>query len=86
MAELRSTRQALEKSTKKSLQQMTSEVAEANLAQQRAERDSTSRRDSMRSLREVWPREVKATRQDWKRDVENERSEREKMVRLERHR
>lgn len=82
VAELKSTRQALEKSTKRSLQQMTAELAEAQQAQQRAESESNSLRDSVRSLREVWAREVKATRQDWKRDMENERLEREKMVRV----
>lgn len=80
MAELRSTKQALEKSTKKALQLMTAEVTEAQQAQQRAESECNSLRDSVRSLREVWAREVKTTRQDWKRDMESERIAREGLV------
>jgi hypothetical protein len=75
-----STRKALEQSTKKSLQQMTAQLAESQSAQIRAERECNSLKDSVRSLREAWSRELRGVRDEWKRGEERNRKEREEAV------
>ncbi|GFZ46046.1 hypothetical protein JCM24511_04292 [Saitozyma sp. JCM 24511] len=72
-----STRKALEQSTKKSLQQMTAQLAESQSAQIKAERECNSLKDSVRSLREAWSRELRGVRDEWKRGEERNRKERE---------
>lgn len=80
LAEHASTRKALEQSTKKSLQQMTTQLKEAQLSQQRSEREAVSLRDSVKSLRDVWAREVRAVREEMKRSEEKGQQEREEAV------
>ncbi|WVQ97461.1 hypothetical protein IAU59_004574 [Kwoniella sp. CBS 9459] len=72
-----STRKALEQSTKKSLSHMTAQLTEAQAGQAKAERECASLRDSVRSLRDVWAREVKSVREEWKRGEEKGKKERE---------
>jgi urease accessory protein UreF len=59
LAQFLSTRKAVEQSTKKSLQEMTLQLTDAQSAQNKAEREANSFRDSLKSLREMWTREVK---------------------------
>jgi hypothetical protein len=75
-----STRKALEQSTKKSLQQMTAQLAESQSAQIKAERECNSLKDSVRSLREAWSRDLRGVRDEWKRGEERNRKEREEAV------
>ena len=75
-----STRKALEQSTKKSLQQMKADLSEAQANQHKADSECASLRDSVRSLRDVWSREVKGLRTDWRRDQERARQERDECV------
>lgn len=70
----------LEKTSKKSIQQKTAQVAEAHLAQHKAESECNSLRDAVRSLRDVWAREVKGVKEEYKRGSERERAEREEAV------
>ncbi|WVQ82513.1 hypothetical protein IAT38_004642 [Cryptococcus sp. DSM 104549] len=77
--DLSSTRKALETSTKKSLQTMNAQVAEAQASQARSERECAALRDSVKSLRDVWAREMRGVKEDWKRGEEKNRREREEM-------
>ncbi|WVF70453.1 hypothetical protein IAT40_005243 [Kwoniella sp. CBS 6097] len=77
LASHQSTRKALEQSTKKSLLHMTAQLTEAQAGQAKAERECASLRDSVRSLRDVWAREVKSVREEWKRGEEKGKKERE---------
>ncbi|KAK4689456.1 hypothetical protein P7C73_g619, partial [Tremellales sp. Uapishka_1] len=72
-----STRKALEQTTKKQVQTMSTQVLEAQAAQAKAERESNSLRDSVKSLRDVWGREIKTVRDEWKRSEEKGKRERE---------
>lgn len=62
--------------------QMTAQLGEAQTNQARAEREATSLRESVKSLRDVWARELKAVREEWKRGEEKGRKEREDAVGL----
>lgn len=64
LAEHQSTRKALEQSAKKSLQQMTSQLADAQATQHKAEREANSLRDSVKSLKDVWARDLKGVKED----------------------
>ena len=75
-----STRKALELSTKKSLAQMSAQLSEAQNNQARAEREAESLREGVRSLKELWAREMTAVREEWKRGEERGRREREEAV------
>ncbi|OCF42287.1 hypothetical protein I317_03907 [Kwoniella heveanensis CBS 569] len=77
LASHQSTRKALEQSTKKSLSHMTAQLTEAQAGQAKAERECASLRDSVRSLRDVWAREVKSVREEWKKGEEKGKRERE---------
>ncbi|CAD6587762.1 MAG: hypothetical protein TREMPRED_004849 [Tremellales sp. Tagirdzhanova-0007] len=72
-----STRKALELSTKKSLAQMSAQLSESQNNQARAEREAENLREGVRSLKEVWAREMMAVREEWKRGEERGRRERE---------
>lgn len=50
------------------------------MSQQRSEREAVSLRDSVKSLRGVWAREVRAVREEMKRSEEKGREEREEAV------
>ncbi|OCF34049.1 hypothetical protein I316_04396 [Kwoniella heveanensis BCC8398] len=76
LASHQSTRKALEQSTKKSLSHMTAQLTEAQAGQAKAERESAYT-DSVRSLRDVWAREVKSVREEWKKGEEKGKRERE---------
>lgn len=75
--ELQSTRKALEVSTKKSLQQMTTDMNDAKAAHKKADSEVVALRESVRSLREVWGRETKAVRDELRKTVDTQRKERE---------
>ena len=75
-----STRKALELSTKKSLAQMSAQLSESQNNQARAEREAENLREGVRSLKEVWAREMMAVREEWKRGEERGRREREEAV------
>ena len=59
---------------------MQTQLAEAQASQVRAEREAGSLRDSVKSLRDVWGREVKSVREEWRRSEEKGRKEREEAV------
>lgn len=59
---------------------MTAQLAESQSAQIRAERECNSLKDSVRSLREAWSRELRGVRDEWKRGEERNRKEREEAV------
>lgn len=75
-----SNKKSLEQTTKKSLQQMTTQMSDAQAAQHKAERECNSLRDSVKSLRDAWAREVKAVREEVKRNEERNKKEREDAV------
>ncbi|WWD17638.1 hypothetical protein CI109_102079 [Kwoniella shandongensis] len=77
LSQHQSTRKNLEQSTKKSLQHMTAQLTEAQAGQAKAERECSSLRESVKSLRDVWAREVKSVKEEWKRGEEKGRRERE---------
>ncbi|KAK8866156.1 hypothetical protein IAR55_001307 [Kwoniella newhampshirensis] len=77
LAQHQSSRKNLEQSTKKSLQHMTAQLTEAQAGQAKAERECASLRESVKSLRDVWAREVKSVREEWKRGEERGKRERE---------
>jgi hypothetical protein len=68
-------KKALEQSTKKSLQQMTSQLADAQAAQLKADREASSLRDGVKSLRDAWTRELKAVRDEVKQAEEKGRDD-----------
>lgn len=68
-------KKALEQSTKKSLQQMTSQLADAQAAQLKADREASSLRDGVKSLRDSWTRELKAVRDEVKQAEEKGRND-----------
>ncbi|ORY29368.1 hypothetical protein BCR39DRAFT_175626 [Naematelia encephala] len=70
-------KKAIEQSTKKQLQAMTSQLTDSQVSQARAEREERALRESVKSLRDVWTREVKAVREEVKRTEEKGRKERE---------
>ncbi len=74
------THKSLEASTKKSLSAMSVQLIEAQTSQARAEREAGSLRESVRSLRDVWGREVRGVREEWRRGEERGRREREDAV------
>jgi hypothetical protein len=75
-----STRKALESSTKKALAQMAAQLTDAQSNQARAEREATSLREGVKSLRDVWARDIKSVREEWKKGEEKARAEREEAV------
>ncbi|WVR06095.1 hypothetical protein IAU60_003123 [Kwoniella sp. DSM 27419] len=77
LASHQSTRKALEQSTKKSLQHMMTQLTEAQAGQAKAERECAALRDSVRSLRDVWAREVKSVREESRRGEEKGKKDRE---------
>jgi hypothetical protein len=60
---------------------MTAQVTEATFAQTKSDKECASLKDSVRSLREAWAREMKAVKDEWKSGQERERLEREEAVR-----
>nr|XP_019049505.1 hypothetical protein I302_03294 [Kwoniella bestiolae CBS 10118]OCF28435.1 hypothetical protein I302_03294 [Kwoniella bestiolae CBS 10118] len=77
LSQHQSTRKALEQSTKKSLSHMTSQLTEAQAGQAKAERECVALRESVKSLRDVWAREIKGVRDEWKKGEEKGKKERE---------
>ncbi|WWC86491.1 uncharacterized protein L201_001368 [Kwoniella dendrophila CBS 6074] len=77
LSQHQSTRKALEQSTKKSLSHMTTQLTEAQAGQAKAERECVALRESVKSLRDVWAREVKSVRDEWKKGEEKGKKERE---------
>nr|XP_018267413.1 uncharacterized protein I303_01399 [Kwoniella dejecticola CBS 10117]OBR89571.1 hypothetical protein I303_01399 [Kwoniella dejecticola CBS 10117] len=77
LAQHQSTRKALEQSTKKSLSHMTTQLTEAQAGQAKSERECVALRESVKSLRDVWAREVKSVRDEWKKGEEKGKKERE---------
>ncbi|KAK1925705.1 hypothetical protein DB88DRAFT_208250 [Papiliotrema laurentii] len=89
LAQHLSTRKALEQSTKKSLQQMSAQLADAQAAQAKAESESHSLKDSVKSLKGVWARELKAAREEirkaeekGRKDLEDARQSHVQLVQL----
>lgn len=60
---------------------MESQVNTARIAQQKAERESGSLRDSVKSLKDVWARDLKTVRDEMKRSEEKSRKEVDDAVR-----
>ena len=54
---------------------MTAQVADAQSTQLRAEREANSLRDAVRSLRDVWAREVKGVKDAMAREKEKSQAE-----------
>lgn len=80
LAEHQSTRKALEQSTKKSLQQMASQLADAQATQHKAEREANSLRDSVKSLKDVWARDLKGVKEEMRNAQEKGRLDMENAV------
>ncbi|ORX37364.1 hypothetical protein BD324DRAFT_625854 [Kockovaella imperatae] len=73
-------KKAMEDSTKKFINEMTAQVKEATLARGRAESDSSSLRDGIKSLKEAWARELKAVKEEMRAVEEAGRKEREEAM------
>jgi F0F1-type ATP synthase membrane subunit b/b' len=73
---LQSNKKQLEQSTKKAISTATTQLGEAQTAQAKAEREATSLRESVKSLRDVWAKEVRGVREEVKKGEERWRSER----------
>jgi hypothetical protein len=71
------TRKALEQSTKKSLATMSTQLAEAQAAQRKAESQSFSQRDLFKGLKAQWAKEVKDARDEWIKGLKQEQKARE---------
>lgn len=59
---------------------MTAQVTEATFAQTKSDKECAALKDSVRSLREAWAREMKAVRDEWRKNTEREVKEREEAV------
>lgn len=59
---------------------MTAQVTEATFAQTKADKECSSLKDSVRSLRDAWGREMKGVRDEWRKGQEKEKLEREEAV------
>lgn len=81
LKELQQTRKSLEQSTKKQVQEMTQQMDDARVEKTKAERECVSLRDGVKSLRDVWAREVKAL-EELRRKEEEDKREMEEAVHL----
>lgn len=72
-----SDRKELEAHLKKTVEESRSGVAEATLARAKAESERDALRDSVKSLRGAWAREVTAYREEFERAQERAKEERE---------
>lgn len=61
---------------------MTAQVTEATFAQTKADRECTSLKESVKSLRDAWGREMKLVREEWRKGQDKERQERDEAVSL----
>ncbi|KIR97302.1 hypothetical protein L804_05484 [Cryptococcus deuterogattii 2001/935-1] len=77
LKELQQTRKLLEQSTKKQVQEMTQQMNDARVEKTKAERECVSLRDGVKSLRDVWAREVKALTEEMRRKEEEDKKEME---------
>lgn len=59
---------------------MSAQLVEAQERQARADRECGAMRDGIKSLKEVWGREVRGLKEDVKKREEESRSEKEEMV------
>lgn len=82
LKELQQTRKSLEQSTKKQVQEMTQQMNDAIVEKTKAERECVSLRDGVKSLRDVWAREVKALKEEMRRKEEEDKEEMEEAVHL----
>lgn len=80
LKELQQTRKLLEQSTKKQVQKMTQQMNDARVEKTKAERECVSLRDGVKSLRDVWAREVKALKEEMRRKEEEDKKEMEEAV------
>jgi hypothetical protein len=69
----------LEQSTKKSLAEMTAQLAEAQRKETKAESESSALKSSVGSMKDAWAREVKALRAEVKRADEKWRNEHDEV-------
>ncbi|ADV25525.1 uveal autoantigen with coiled-coil domains and ankyrin repeats protein [Cryptococcus gattii E566] len=77
LKELQQTRKSLEQSTKKQVQEMTQQMNDARVEKTKAERECVSLRDGVKSLRDVWAREVKTLKEEMRRKEEEDKKEME---------
>ncbi|XAO27200.1 hypothetical protein I312_106042 [Cryptococcus bacillisporus CA1280] len=75
LKELQQTRKSLEQSTKKQVQEMTQQMNDAIVEKTKAERECVSLRDGVKSLRDVWAREVKALKEEMRRKEGEDKEE-----------
>lgn len=61
---------------------MSAQLTESQTSQVKAEKEASSLRESVKSLREVWTRELKGVREEWRKGEEQGRRERDEAVRL----
>jgi len=77
LSQHQSTSRTIEQTAKKAVTTMTAQLLDAQASQAKAEREAVSLRDSVKSLRDVWAREIKTVREEWKQGTEKERKDRE---------
>ncbi|WVO16824.1 hypothetical protein L204_104510 [Cryptococcus depauperatus] len=80
LSSLQMTQKSLESNTKSQLSSMTSQLTEAEHTKLRAERECIALKESVKSLRDVWTREIKAVKSEVKRSEEREMQRREKVI------
>ncbi|OWZ28536.1 hypothetical protein C356_06373 [Cryptococcus neoformans c45] len=75
LKDLQQTSKSLEQATKKKVQEMTQQMNDARMEKTKAERECVSLRDGLKSLRDVWAREVKALKEEIRRKEEEDKKE-----------
>lgn len=81
LKDLQQTSKSLDQATKKKVQEMTQQMNDARMEKTKAERECVSLRDGLKSLRDVWAREVKALKEVIRRKEEEDKKEVEEAVR-----
>lgn len=77
LKDLQQTHKSLEQATKKKIQEMKQQMNDARVEKTKAERECVSLRDGVKSLRDVWAREVKALKEEIRRKEEGDKKEME---------
>ncbi|OXG73625.1 hypothetical protein C349_06489 [Cryptococcus neoformans var. grubii Br795] len=75
LKDLQQTSKSLDQATKKKVQEMTQQMNDARMEKTKAERECVSLRDGLKSLRDVWAREVKALKEVIRRKEEEDKKE-----------
>ena len=73
-------KKTLEATTKKSLADMSTQLADAKALQIKAEREAHSLRDLVKSSKAMWTRELKAAKDELKAMIEQQQTQRDEVV------